>query len=379
MCRNAPTISRHLRRISAPHTMTATPFRRYNYVLAPESSNESDDTDRTESVYSMQDKETEYVRDESDTCTKSDVSEYTLNSLPSGDNALESMSSDSSNFIIRTENITVEVNENMSSEREDCVSSSEDSELGQADYWNCAQCKGSNNHPKYRYCMKCFRLRKELYPPKPKGTKKRSSGASIVSSNRRKKRKHSSSEQGSPDTPDASLCNLGKIDMNKTSFNLPCLNGQSFSSLCNEVETIQEAKRLKVSNDNLLDESPPAANVNTNGMTCCSLIGKFDTFHTSSQTFSNLCESADKVHDANMKSTPGADVTPSDELPSPDVCDTSALCIMCARAPKNGVFVHMKDVHSCSCYPCALKVWKMTKKCPTCNLPAFKVMRLYFS
>ncbi|KAI5697745.1 hypothetical protein M8J75_015059 [Diaphorina citri] len=400
-------------------------YRRYHYVLAPESSDESSGTDRTESVYSMQDKETEYVRDESDTCTKSDASEYTLYSIPSEKNPLlETDSSD--DFIIKTEKIIVEtfsqpVTSSNSGEHElESTMGSSDSELGQADYWNCAQCFKTNNNPKFHFCMKCFKLRKEMFPPKPKATKKRASAASTSanSSERRKplakkrKRARSSSdhsEEEAQKTIGSSVSKSMKLDstMKLDTFigkfdNLKADSQTFFRGLCDEVEKIQESKRLKQdapSESNVQNPSLDACG-NTNSMTTKSLIGRFDAMNTSSQFFSNLCQSVDKVYDAAIMQDNlaggsssnqiaeglgaasgglGADeVDRRDNVTNSEV-DMSALCIMCDKAPKNGAFVHMYEVHVCCCYPCARKVWKQTKKCPTCTLPASKVLKMIIS
>lgn len=415
-----------------------TEYRRYHYVLQPETSPDESGTDSTETVYSMQDKETEYVRDVSDTCTKSDASEYTLNSLASEDNIfLESLSSDTDEFIIRTEKIIVEARDMSASQtgdhEVDSIASSDDPELGQADYWLCAQCHKSNNHPKYRYCMKCFRLRKEMFPPKPRATKKRrTERVEKAVAEGRKKRKHSS-EHDSPEQEVKvikmdSTMDLGKL-VGKMNGDVP-----TYASMCDKVDRIQASKRLKESDEStqmlrstmdlgtllgkmsgdaktyasMCEEADQAAkrlkesdessrtlngatDVNTSSLTCRSLIGRFGTLNTSSQTYSALCERLDKVYEANAMrveaSAPSgesqqlatAPVTQEEEVTKTELGSTSALCIMCDKAPKNGLFVHMYVAHACCCYSCALKVWKTTKKCPTCNLPACKVIKLIIS
>lgn len=448
---------------AAVNIMSATTsnFRRYHYVLAPETSDEeTSDSDKTTSVYSMQDKETEYVRDESDTCTKSDASEYTLYSLPSEKNPL--VDSDSSEeFIIKTEKIIVDIHTSTLSsgseehELDSTMGSSEDSELGQADYWYCAQCNKSNNHPKYRYCMKCFRLRKEMFPPKPKATKKRRGAAdnnNVAAARglcKKRKRAERSSVENSDEDLDATLGGVGqaksvkldstmKLDTFIGKFGNLAADSQIFSRMCDEADEIRASKRLKQSDECLTpvvslgnpvqnqgaignsvqnQGASKAAtlgansNVNTNSMTTKSLIGKFETMNTSSQFFGSLCESVDKVYEKALNEhladgsdqvdkVPGkvnrlaepcsnanrdvttittCDTEKIDESERIDESGTSALCIMCDKAPKNGAFVHMYEAHVCCCYPCALKVWKQTKKCPTCNLPAFKVVKMIIS
>ncbi|KAL1452114.1 hypothetical protein WDU94_006422 [Cyamophila willieti] len=371
----------------------------------------------------MQDKETEYVRDESDTCTKSDASEYTLYSIPSEKNPLiETTSSD--DFIIKTKKIVVETyvskmssNGSGEEENESTLSSSEDSELGQADYWYCAQCNKSNNHPKYRYCMKCFRLRRDMFPPKPKATKKRSRSKVNTNNNAvcanepslptcKKRKRHHSSSDNSEEDPDKTIgsnqAKSMKLDTFINKFGNLKANSQMFSNLCMEADELQASKKAKKSNENESSQSLgsqenmslEASNVNTSSMTTKSLIGKFQTLN-SSQYFSNLCKSVDPIYEQALRDNENSVAASSSVEPSPNVSTParstshdvdkmelalkSALCIMCDKAPKNGAFIHLYEVHVCCCYPCGLKVWKQTKKCPSCTLPACKVLKIITS
>lgn len=49
-----------------------------------------------------------------------------------------------------------------------------DPELGRADYWTCVKCKNRQNNPMYRYCERCYQIRKTHFPPRPKLQKTRS-------------------------------------------------------------------------------------------------------------------------------------------------------------------------------------------------------------
>lgn len=35
-----------------------------------------------------------------------------------------------------------------------------DPELGRADYWTCIKCKNQKNNPMYRFCEKCYQVKK---------------------------------------------------------------------------------------------------------------------------------------------------------------------------------------------------------------------------
>lgn len=36
-----------------------------------------------------------------------------------------------------------------------------DPELGRADYWTCIKCKNQKNNPMYRFCEKCYQVKKK--------------------------------------------------------------------------------------------------------------------------------------------------------------------------------------------------------------------------
>lgn len=52
-----------------------------------------------------------------------------------------------------------------------------DPELGRADYWTCVKCKNRQNNPMYRYCERCYQIRKTHFPPRPKLQKTRSAAS----------------------------------------------------------------------------------------------------------------------------------------------------------------------------------------------------------
>ncbi|CAO1379864.1 unnamed protein product [Diamesa serratosioi] len=49
-----------------------------------------------------------------------------------------------------------------------------DLELSQHDYWKCVKCNNKQNNPLYRYCERCYQVRKSLFPPRPRKQKSRS-------------------------------------------------------------------------------------------------------------------------------------------------------------------------------------------------------------
>lgn len=59
--------------------------------------------------------------------------------------------------------------------------------------------------------------------------------------------------------------------------------------------------------------------------------------------------------------------------------EESRNCNICLKNPKNAGFFHGGKVHVYCCYKCAKKVWLYFKKCPVCNRKVSCVVRLIFS
>lgn len=54
---------------------------------------------------------------------------------------------------------------------------------------------------------------------------------------------------------------------------------------------------------------------------------------------------------------------------------TSKFCPICLEKEKNAFFIPCYD--QCTCYECAMKVWKLTRKCPKCLKDAKKVEKIF--
>ncbi|XP_063911861.1 uncharacterized protein LOC135128737 isoform X2 [Zophobas morio] len=153
---------------------------RYFFRLESESSAAS--ADDTESVYSVQDKETDVVRDTSDTSSNTseyhlvDI-EYEIESVSASDDERDVIIFDSSgeseDMIYAAAMVADSSFETFVTDAEDSDNSmQDDSNTGPTDYWTCIQCKSQNDHPQYRFCEKCFQDRKAIFPPRPRRRKK---------------------------------------------------------------------------------------------------------------------------------------------------------------------------------------------------------------
>uniref|UniRef100_A0A1E1WNS9 Uncharacterized protein n=1 Tax=Pectinophora gossypiella TaxID=13191 RepID=A0A1E1WNS9_PECGO len=122
----------------------------------------------TESIYSIQARETDYVRDTSDTESFTDDDEpveYEPFTEPENEAPvpiLGDSSGQSDNDIITTKVVEVSVGDDGDLEFADSEQTASDgrsdSELELCDYGRCALCGGRNTTPRYRYCQKCFKV-----------------------------------------------------------------------------------------------------------------------------------------------------------------------------------------------------------------------------
>lgn len=285
------------RRLSSGEgTVIPSKRRRYNYYrLESESSHASGgDTETTESIYSHQGYETELVMDTPDTESKSELSdsdedleiEYEVQSLSENENAPvgSDSSSGAEDFLAVAGAITAVICEpslepSLTDGEDSDNSSLAEIQIQRTNYDACMQCKLRNDNPLFRYCKKCFQVRKTFFPPRPRGFKK-------------KIRK-----------------SKDRLIHNQKVTNLPDLTKED------------DIKGIK-----------------------------------SSSSESNLEE--------------------KENLNSP-LLECKELCIMCNAEPKNCIFLHGCTAHMCCCYKCALKSWKLNKKCPACNRKANNVVKVF--
>nr|CAI5861471.1 unnamed protein product [Callosobruchus analis] len=159
--------------------------RGYYFRLESESSKASEED--TESVYSLQGRETDVVRDTTDTDSKSDneigdefVIEYEVASITESDN--DSNSSSGSELVAADMILAAAAAAICDSSLETWITDVEESDnssleepspVGTKGFSTCAQCRARNDNPMYRYCEQCFQDRKRFFPPRPRGKAKR--------------------------------------------------------------------------------------------------------------------------------------------------------------------------------------------------------------
>nr|CAI5861472.1 unnamed protein product [Callosobruchus analis] len=144
--------------------------RGYYFRLESESSKASEED--TESVYSLQGRETDVVRDTTDTDSKSDneigdefVIEYEVASITESDN--DSNSSSGSELVAADMILAAAAAAICDSSLETWITDVEESDnssleepspVGTKGFSTCAQCRARNDNPMYRYCEQCFQV-----------------------------------------------------------------------------------------------------------------------------------------------------------------------------------------------------------------------------
>ncbi|XP_066138070.1 E3 ubiquitin-protein ligase Mdm2-like isoform X2 [Euwallacea fornicatus] len=394
-----------------------------NYRLESESSKTSEED--TESVCSLQAKDTDFVKDTSDTESKSSSNsgdeyevevEYDVDSLSENDD-IEISTTDSERMMLAAAAAAIcdRSLEAWITDAEDSDSTSlEEPSVERSGFSTCVQCKGENLNPLYRYCEKCFQNcrqcnkekkyqgftlcqycfkdRKKYFPPRP----------------RRRRRKK-------PETSELSQESV-KLDMLKY-----CLSGLSQDS---GVSSNQDCPSLGLdrivipdhlqlpgtskTEDNTPTISIPLENKTASFKTDLALKRKRQSSESSLSDLDTIKKPKREQHTSDLGSeisstssftsamlNIGGDtgetkgVGSNKPSPTPSLIGNSEgsvserseseLCIFCNSAPKNSIFLHTNIAHRCCCYPCAKKTLKSTKRCPICNLSVNKVVRIFTS
>ncbi|XP_066998704.2 E3 ubiquitin-protein ligase Mdm2 [Anabrus simplex] len=317
----------------------------YYFVLASESELPTDED--TESEHSIQGKVTDFVKDTSDSdwtdsssAVRVEYEEYEVASSSSDQPffSSDSMSSATDDLIRTAGVIAAVIDEDLGLFADTSDSDSDpvrDPEL-RNDFWICVQCKNKNNNPLFRFCEKCWRLRKDFLPPRPqrRRSKKKSTPSSLPSN-----RNHCETDKSNLDNRSLEAAsNLGSISA-EAAKSLGNASVKAASNLDNR--SVDAASNL----DNRTVEA--ASNLNSRSVEAAS-----DLNNRSAKFTSDI--RGDSGYPCSEPGSPQASTSQQFPVSSegPD------LCITCVTRPKNGIFVHRTAGHICCCYECAVKVWK---------------------
>lgn len=168
-------------------------FRKFFVRLAEESPkrNNSDELSDSSTYDSFNCRETDICRDSSDTESNSSftsgemgatikVVEYEVATESNSEDLFTNdSSSGTDDFILAAVARAICNTSKCSSDFADTeeesseADSTYDSEFSLADYWVCVKCKNKKNNPMFRYCEKCYQIRKTHFPPRPRLRKSR--------------------------------------------------------------------------------------------------------------------------------------------------------------------------------------------------------------
>ncbi|XP_034935907.1 E3 ubiquitin-protein ligase Mdm2-like [Chelonus insularis] len=376
---------------------------RYSWYVTLESESSRDATSNgesdNESIHSIQDQETEYARDTSDTSTWISTSdeyhpenvsfqvEYDVESLSESDNPFLNISSSDPEDIL-----TVGVFASLSSlsdsevrqqqvEDTDVSLTSEDSEISKADYWSCIQCNMKNNNPLFRYCERCYQLRKNFFPPRPK--RKRKHDKKPIDN---KLENETASENNSQQLSRMDS-GLGGSSQESQSFSL-----SSSQALESDMETEDRMVFSPTSCSNNLiskDASIDERHGNISGQFVNNPTGfevDKDEVDAKVTSFSlKHLSGTDTISVSNDKKNQKTETNSQNDIKilsnnQKEKSDESEnkLCLVCTVSPKNGAFVHGSVSHICCCYQCAVRIWRTTKHCPICKRKITNVLKAFY-
>ncbi|CAK1541932.1 unnamed protein product [Leptosia nina] len=335
----------------------------------------------TETIFSIQGKETDFVRDTSDTEFGSDADrEFEPVTEPEVEGLLSGASSGHSDSeIISTKVIEVSVGDDgelQLADSEETTNDGSDTEIDLHDYWLCAQCRAENNNPLYRYCQKCFKVRKDFFPPRPKRKTRRHNRFETNTSRPRSQQSDSAPEPAPDSLPEppsrADQANapervprtLSQDSGVESAFNSQELSQDTAKSDSLNVILGRKLKRRAES----ADRNEKRVKIGYSESDSDSDTDKSDEVKPIVKTVSDPALTVDSIDVALSKKA--LVNTLKEKLEAKD-----DLCIVCYSEPKSGVFVHGRIAHICCCYKCAVKVWAKAKRCPICNCKVSNVLK----
>ncbi|KRT83792.1 hypothetical protein AMK59_4285 [Oryctes borbonicus] len=361
-----------------------------NYYVRLESESSLASEEDTESVYSMQGRETELVQDSDDTDAGS-YFEYEVRSFSEEDTDPCFSSSGSDDDMLVTEEVIAAVLGDTSLEAwapdgEDS-STTDDEDFGKTDFGTCAQCKSKNNNPRFRLCEKCFQVRKNFYPPRPKRCKKRkiqSNKKTVNVDNLRSCLSGLSQDSGvgsSQEFPSLDFKEIKVPEQHLLSKGEPSSSSGVTSGSCSSsksASSVSSASSSSSSSIRTSDSDNPTITTTTISDTTTTTIRKRKYSENLSDSSDTVRPKKIVIEKPRLSTHNKNELLESTTINAIDInTELKDQCMMCTTKKKNGIFLHGTSAHSCCCYRCAVKTWKTTKRCPICNRRVSNVVKLF--
>ncbi|XP_074099336.1 uncharacterized protein LOC141527658 [Cotesia typhae] len=370
---------------------------RYSWYVTLESesplrTNESD----TESMYSVQDQETEYARDTSDTSTtwistsndNANISvavEFELEaSETESDNPYYDRISSSDPEDVSAIEVMLSRNSLSSSisdysEETDESIASVDSDFGRLYFYRCIQCREEKANPQFTHCEKCFQLKKNFFPPRPKRKRRKKKLDGLKST-------EESGESSSVATS-SHVQSITHFDSGLGMSQSDSVNGSQCESIIASNDSAigshsqyDSATGSQSQSDtaSFIDSQQSISEVDNDNQSSSDLLFNVDTVDYNKSSTSVWLKSCSPNTCYKSSSNEINIIDDSKKNDKSDDTD-SKLCHVCTVKPKDGAFVHGKILHIFSCYTCAIKTWKRTRRCPICQRQVKNVSKLIFS
>ncbi|ODN03771.1 E3 ubiquitin-protein ligase Mdm2, partial [Orchesella cincta] len=253
---------------------------------------------------------------------------------------------------------------------------SSDSELSDNDKWVCSQCK-SKSMPYFRYCLKCFQMRRSWLPQRPLSRRLK---------RRKMAQRQSTSLNNSRNT--RSSCVSECDDVVDGPIKPQPANSKSLSASL----TGPPPDRASTNNDRdpTSGSSTPLSSQLMSAPLSQSQSGEFSQKSSSSsggtgslwsQSSSSMSQAMSQFSQNSQSSSATFSespyMTPESMAESKDVnSNLKSLCGICCAREKDAAFVHNKIAHHFCCFTCADKILKQTGKCPICREKVFRVVKI---
>uniref|UniRef100_A0AAR5QEK5 RING-type domain-containing protein n=1 Tax=Dendroctonus ponderosae TaxID=77166 RepID=A0AAR5QEK5_DENPD len=376
--------------------------------LEPERPRSSDED--TESVSSIQEKETDYVNDasepESQTSVQSSTDEYEVEvayEVESNGNSSD-ISSPESDMMVAVAAAMI-CNKPLDAWLTDAEASYSDSSTSldeiafrRQEFTTCLLCKTKNPNPLYRYCEQCFQERKTLLPARPvqkrcwvKANKYKSNEIAALKAYQSGHSQDSGmglSEEMSPygleptitvyrSGTSASLTRLSANLSQKSklrSAKRKLLKKTGLKRARPFSESSRSISEFEVKKPKLLPK-PDKTPLEGSELVSCTF-PSIETILTSDKLQLELPIDSQKESIVSSEPKKTTETLSLTEHSQTDLTDEAELCIFCNSAPKDSIFVHGKTAHHCSCYPCAKRTLTCIGRCPLCNAGLETVMRM---
>ncbi|CAG7725753.1 unnamed protein product [Allacma fusca] len=253
-----------------------------------------------------------------------------------------------------------------------------DSEL-EKDKWPCHQCK-TLTYAVSRYCLRCFRTRRNWLPKRPKSRKARARDKLKRNFKNSRSDRTSSSESGTDQAKPA----VSPAEIIDTSENLEVSFNEVQTPVPTSSTTPQTDSQSSVNVSSSFQDLTPSSSCTSSQTSQSSDGSQFQSsFLDRQKSFQTKIESTSSTYknSPTKKNLKARENSLNMEAVSMQTNRTAkaldvSTCDFCFEGEKDAAFVHNKIAHQCCCFSCANKILRRTGKCPICRERILRVVRV---